>query len=979
MTTEVNTKSTKKLKVLKILDLETAKKYIPFEESRVIPKIWELPTRKTFFNWVLQNYKSYIDLKPKQSEEKPARLDLFPQQKLVRDFMSDQSPYRGLLLYHGLGVGKTCASIAISQTITDPDKEVWVFSKASLEGNYIKGIKECGMDVVRNQNNWVFIEGQSEIEKEIIKKYQIPSEVVKENGGAFIINYEDNTPNYNDLSVKDQIKLDYQINYILNKRFKFKHLDDTRLLQKLETIGKFPFDNKVLIFDEVHNLINSVATESKIGVAFERHLMAAKNCKIIFLTGTPLVNDVFEAAKIFNILRGPITTYTFRFVDYAEDINWNLIKTTLKRNIYIDQIIIKRSQKMISVTQNPDNYINHPDGIGIVYQKDRKLTPDRFEDLVKKQINGLGYKVITNKEVNTALPNTKKEFDALFYNRDMNRLKKTDVIKKRIMGMLSFYDPPVQSLMPEVTKIEKVFVEMSDLQAKQYQKARNEEIEKNKKMKKKAGRDMDKIKTSYRIFSRMACTFAFPEELGSPYEDAMEILEKVDEDEQTSDSTRIDTSFFNEENEKNIAKFDMLVKKTYLKKLDKGKDKYLGMKNGSLARHSPKYLKMIEKIEQSPGCVFVYSQFITLIGLNTFCLSLEATGKYVEFDIKKENGYWVLNNPPEDDDKIKYVTWAGDKDKEKRELIKMVFNGELDLLPTSCQILKTQLKEKYGDEMNKHGNVIKIFMTTKTGAEGISLFNVRQVHIMEPYWQPVLIDQVIGRAVRTGSHMSLPASERNVEVYVYLATYTQQQLKNTREPNLRGDIARFNDGLQKRGQIVTSDESLYIISERKKNVIDVFLKLIKEVAFDCNIHANMNFNPNKPFKCLDYDSKNRDEYLSAPSIMDTVGLAEEHQEQNIQVAMGEFSVKGIKYYYELNLLPGQKRFIYTNSILGAGRAKPVGELIEKNGKTFPAFYKKKSTSRSKSASKSSDKAKKMTKKIKADAKSEGKKKSLKLK
>ena len=55
--------------------------------------------------------------------------------------------------------------------------------------------------------------------------------------------------------------------------------------------------------------------------------MAAKNCKIIFLTGTPLVNDVFEAAKIFNILRGPITTYTFRLVDYAEDINWNLIKT----------------------------------------------------------------------------------------------------------------------------------------------------------------------------------------------------------------------------------------------------------------------------------------------------------------------------------------------------------------------------------------------------------------------------------------------------------------------------------------------------------------------------------------------------------------------------------------------------------------------------------------------------------------------------
>ncbi len=951
----------KKIKIVKILDNTTAQKYLPQEEDRVIPKVWELPTRKTFFNWVIDNYKSYTDMKTEQ-KGKQERLSLFPQQKLVRDFMSDQSPYRGLLLYHGLGVGKTCASIAISQTITDPDKEVWVFSKASLEGNYIKGIKECGMDIIRNQNNWVFIECESQLEKDIaIKNYLIPEEVIKHNDGAFIINYSDNTPNYNSLSSKDQTKLDYQINYMLNKRFKFKHLDDTRLLQKLDSSGKYPFDNKVLIFDEVHNLINSIATGSKTGVAFEKHLMAAKNCKIIFLTGTPIVNDVFESAKIFNILKGPITTYTFRLVDYAEDINWNLLRTTLKKNIYVDQIIIKRSQKMISITQNPDNYVNHPDGTGIIYQKGRVLSGDRFEDLVKKQITGMGYKVVVNKEVNTCLPNTQKEFDALFYNRDMNRLKKTDVIKKRIMGMLSFYDPPVQSLMPEVTKIERVFAEMSDLQAKQYQKARNEEIEKNKKMKKKAGRDMDKIKSSYRIFSRMACTFAFPEELGSPYEDAMKILEEADEDQEKSEEGGLDADIFNEENEKNMAKFDMLVKKTYLKKLDKDKTKYLSMENGSLERHSPKYYKMIKTIETSPGCVFVYSQFITLIGLNTFCLALEATGKYAPFEIRKDGGNWVIDSNPEDDMKWKYITWAGDKDKEKREILIKIFNGELDLLPSSCQELKTQLRNKYGEEMNKHGAIIRVFMTTKTGAEGISLMNVRQVHIMEPYWQPVLIDQVIGRAVRTGSHMTLPPAERNVEVYVYLATYSSKQLSTTTEPNLRGDVARFNDGLQKRGQIVTSDESLYIISERKKNVINVFLKLVKEVAFDCNIHASKNFNPDNPFKCLDYDSRNRDEYLSAPSIMDTVGLAEEHQEQNVKIAMGEFTVKGVKYYYELNIMPGQKRVFYKGDILGAGRAKPVGELIEKGGKTFPAFYKVKSKSSKKKTGGYSSKSRKSRK------------------
>ena len=46
-------------------------------------------------------------------------------------------------------------------------------------------------------------------------------------------------------------------------------------------------------------------------------------------------------------------------------------------------------------------------------------------------------------------------------------------------------------------------------------------------------------------------------------------------------------------------------------------------------------------------------------------------------------------------------------------------------------------------------------MITASGAEGISLKNVRFVHIMEPYWHPVK-RQVIGRARRICSHADLP-------------------------------------------------------------------------------------------------------------------------------------------------------------------------------------------------------------------------------
>ena len=68
-------------------------------------------------------------------------------------------------------------------------------------------------------------------------------------------------------------------------------------------------------------------------------------------------------------------------------------------------------------------------------------------------------------------------------------------------------------------------------------------------------------------------------------------------------------------------------------------------------------------------------------------------------------------------------------------------------------------------------------MTTKTGAEGIDLHNVRQVHIIEPYWNPVRLKQVRGRAVRVNSHRKLPKADRTVDIYTYVAEAKEEQLK----------------------------------------------------------------------------------------------------------------------------------------------------------------------------------------------------------
>ena len=78
---------------------------------------------------------------------------------------------------------------------------------------------------------------------------------------------------------------------------------------------------------------------------------------------------------------------------------------------------------------------------------------------------------------------------------------------------------------------------------------------------------------------------------------------------------------------------------------------------------------------------------------------------------------------------------------------------------------------EYNLTENKRGEYIQIMIISRSGAEGISLFCVRQVHILEPYWNYVRINQVFGRAIRLKSHVDLLPDERTVEEYLYLSVF----------------------------------------------------------------------------------------------------------------------------------------------------------------------------------------------------------------
>jgi hypothetical protein len=69
---------------------------------------------------------------------------------------------------------------------------------------------------------------------------------------------------------------------------------------------------------------------------------------------------------------------------------------------------------------------------------------------------------------------------------------------------------------------------------------------------------------------------------------------------------------------------------------------------------------------------------------------------------------------------------------------------------------------------NSTGKNIKVVVTSPLAAEGIDFRFVRQVHILDPWWNMSRIEQVIGRALRTCSHQSLVPEEQNCTVYLHV-------------------------------------------------------------------------------------------------------------------------------------------------------------------------------------------------------------------
>ena len=381
--------------------------------------------------------------------------------------------------------------------------------------------------------------------------------------------------------------------------------------------------------------------------------------------------------------------------------------------------------------------------------------------------------------------------------------------------------------------------------------------------------------------------------------------------------------------EKNFSDSDGQKKMDAWKKLEAGKDKYLTM--DALTTYSPKIKEMIQNINESPGNVFIYSQFKTLEGINTIALAMSVNG-YAKFNlVQNEKGEYIEHYPDtKDKNKPKYIIFEG-SDIEKSLLLK-IFNNKIDELPDSLQ---DSIKKNNPGKDNLRGDILKIMLSTSSGAEGIHLENIRQVHVTEPYWNDIRIQQVIGRAVRFKSHINLPAKDRDVSVFIYMAVYA----KGT----------KIDEGIKKKDGESTTDESIYKMAINKASLTKEFLNLMKESSVDCNLNAVQN--SDEYINCFAYPSESvidtgKESYGFNPDIKQDNDYAYIQKQQVETTRSGKkilYRASSDEYpkVYILVDTP-EKALVYDQeSWIGSDgkgrRAILVGEVVKKEGKQTIKF------------------------------------------
>jgi len=673
---------------------------------------WLAPREPGFGSFIRRILESQIP-------EKAGSVVLQKHQLAVRKFLVG-SPYRGLLVFHGLGSGKTCAAVSAVEALMATRQRVFVVLPASLQSNFEKEIDKCSRDGKVDKANISF---------------------VRMNG------------------VRTTTGTD-------TKGINVKNM----------TVDGVSVHGSVFVVDEVHNLAGYKKNGGKRGNALYHLIYNARDAKVICLSGTVIVNSPFELGIILNMISGPQRTLRFRNPTAKSDEVRNLLdKHTEVASHYADGLttVVRpvqegyrrsspASQLLVRSQMDPGGPKPH----------------DKLRQEIKSSIGASSSKL----EEEALFPEAEQDFEDKYVNSASGQIVNASGFQRAALGLVSQFsltlaDAKKQGF-PDVLPERRVVLEMSSTMFERYNEQRAIEISMEKSNARRAKRTGDDQNGNFRSGSRMICNFAFAKRGARPFHAYRRRAEDDDDDDDDGAGKNDD----------------------YRTKLKKALDSLTdaSLRGDKLRELSPKMAAIMKEIVKGPGPVLVYSNFRTMEGAGIMAKVLEAAG---------------YSRLAMEDDKV-----SGETD--HRKGVFHEFQGASEN-PAALEVFNG--KNAAWNKKRGSRHPVDVVLITGAGAEGIGLRGVRQVHIMEPYWHEIRIQQVIGRAARLGSHAHLPERDRTVAVYRYAMKFAPGKQMEDQQ------LKRFDKNL-------TTDQYIDALSSKKAALAETFLSPLRSVAVDCGMY-----------------------------------------------------------------------------------------------------------------------------------------------
>jgi superfamily II DNA or RNA helicase len=218
---------------------------------------------KKFYQFVNKKYAKYKIPKKQKTFRQicfPNKYELQIPQQFLANFINPKTPYRGILVYHRIGAGKTCTAIRIAEQFRKI-KKIMVVLPASLRGNFRSELRSpcAGNKYIKSY------------ERQQLKQHHPSSKEYKE------------------IIKKSDSRIDKYYDILSYNKF-------VGLIKK----NSLNINNTLLIIDEVHNMISETGIYYEL--LYDVIRSAPNDLRLVIMSATPIFDKPIEIALTMNLL-----------------------------------------------------------------------------------------------------------------------------------------------------------------------------------------------------------------------------------------------------------------------------------------------------------------------------------------------------------------------------------------------------------------------------------------------------------------------------------------------------------------------------------------------------------------------------------------------------------------------------------------------------------------------------------------------------